>query len=76
MQQDTSNVRIMRENPYARPLENAIRIAGGDTQLAEALRISTQALSSWLAGESAPPMRTYMAALHLVGRSSLRSRAA
>ena len=73
---DTSIVRVARENPYVRPLENAIRVVGGDEQLAAALRISTQALSSWLSGEATPPMRTYMAAIHLVGRSSLRRRAA
>jgi hypothetical protein len=73
---DTSNVRVARENPYIRPLENARRIAGGDEQLAEALRISTEALSKWLSGETTPPMRTYMAAIHLAGRSSLRRRTA
>lgn len=69
-------VRIMRENPYVRPLEHARRVAGGDEQLAAALHISTEALSRWLSGESSPPMRTYMAALHLVGRSSPKSRTA
>ena len=73
---DTSTVRLTRENPYARPLENAIRAADGDAQLAEALRTSTEALSKWLSGEASPPMKTYMAALHLAGRSSLRRRAA
>jgi transcriptional regulator with XRE-family HTH domain len=73
MYQNT-NVRVMRENPYVRPLENARRVAGGDEQLAAALRTSTQALSRWLSGEVPPPMKTYMAALHLVGRSSLKSR--
>ena len=71
---ENTNVRILRENPYVRPLENARRVAGGDEQLAEALRISKEALSRWLSGEVRPPMKTYMAALHLVGRSSLRSR--
>jgi hypothetical protein len=40
------------------------------------LRTSTEALSKWLSGEATPPMRTYMAAIHLVGRNSLRRRAA
>ena len=74
MHQERS-VRFMRENPYARPLETARRVAGGDEQLAAMLRISTETLSSWLSGDSAPPMKTYMAAIHLVGRSTLRSRA-
>ena len=74
--QDISNVRITRENPYVRPLENAMRVAGGDQQLAEVLRISTETLSRWLSGEVSPPMKTYMAAVHLVGRSTLKSRAA
>lgn len=65
------NVRLMRDNPYMRPLEHARRVAGGDEQLAAALRTSTAALSKWLSGEVSPPMKTYMAALHLVGRSSL-----
>lgn len=73
---DDSNVRLILENPYVRPLENARRVAGGEEQLAAALRISTETLSTWLSGEAAPPMRTYMAAIHLVGRSSLRSRTA
>jgi len=74
--QDISSVRLTRENPYVRPLENARRVAGGDEQLAEVLRISTETLSRWLSGEVSPPMKTYMAAVHLVGRSSLKSRAA
>ncbi|HEY7240270.1 MAG TPA: hypothetical protein VH600_13945 [Burkholderiales bacterium] len=73
--QDT-NVRLMRENPYVRPLETARRVAGGDEQLAEALRISTETLSRWLSGEVSPPMKSYMAAVHLVGRSSMKARAA
>ena len=71
---DNTNVRLMRENPYVRPLENARRVAGGEEQLAAALRTSKEALSQWLSGEVPPPMRTYMAALNLVGRRSLRSR--
>ena len=67
------NVRFTRENPYVRPLENAMRIAGGDRQLAAALRISRKTLSSWLSGETPPPMKTYMAAIHLVGRSNTSS---
>ena len=74
--QDNINVRLMRENPYVRPLENARRVAGGEEQLAEVLRISTETLSRWLSGEVSPPMKSYMAAIHLVGRSSMRSRAA
>ena len=66
-------VRFTRENPYVRPLENAIRVAGGNKQLAATLRISTKTLSSWLAGEAPPPMKTYMAAIHLVGRSNVNS---
>jgi transcriptional regulator with XRE-family HTH domain len=74
--QDNINVRLMRENPYVRPLENARRVAGGEEQLAEVLRISKETLSRWLSGEVSPPMKSYMAAIHLVGRSSMRSRAA
>jgi hypothetical protein len=73
---DNTNVRFLRENPYVRQLENARRIAGGDKQLAAALSTSTKALSKWLSGEMPPPMKTYMAAIHLAGRSSLKSRAA
>jgi hypothetical protein len=71
-----TNVRLLRENPYVRPLENARRVAGSDEQLAAALSTSTETLSRWLSGEVAPPMKTFMAAVHLVGRSSLKSRAA
>ena len=70
------SVRFMRENPYVRPLETARRVAGGEEQLAAALRTSTELLSSWLSGETPPPMKTYMTAIHLVGRSRLRSRTA
>ena len=73
---DTSNVRFLRENPYVRQLENARRAAGGDKQLAAALSTSTRVLSKWLSGEAPPPMKTYMAAIHLAGRSTLRTRAA
>lgn len=65
-------VRIMRENPYVRPLERARQLAGGEEELAAALRTSTEALSKWLSGELTPPMRTYMVALHLMARSSAR----
>lgn len=71
-----TNVRVMRENPYVRPLENARRVAGGDEQLAFALNASVEALSSWLSGEAPPPMKTYMAALQLVGRGRLSRRGA
>jgi DNA-binding transcriptional regulator YiaG len=73
---DTSNVRLLRENPYVRQLENARRVAGGEKQLAAQLSTSTRALSKWLSGEAPPPMRTYMAAIHFAGRSSLKSRTA
>jgi hypothetical protein len=69
-----TNVRILRENPYLRPLENARRVAGGDEQLAQALSTSKEALSRWLSGEARPPMKTYMAAMHLAARGSLRTR--
>lgn len=72
---DNTQIRLVRENPYIRPLENARRLAGGDEQLAAALRTSPQALSKWLSGEAPPPPRTYMEALNLVWRSSLKSRA-
>jgi transcriptional regulator with XRE-family HTH domain len=74
--QENSTVRVMRDNPYVRPLENARRLAGGDEQLAEVLSTSTETLSRWLSGEAQPPMKTFMAAVHLVGRSSLKSRTA
>ena len=67
-------VRIVRENPYVRPLQSARRVAGGDEQLAEALRTSTEALSRWLSGEVRPPMKTYMTAVYLAGRSNLKNR--
>lgn len=67
-----TNVRVLRENPYVRQLEHARRVAGGEKQLAAALSTSTKALSKWLSGEAPPPMKTYMAALHFAGRSSLR----
>jgi hypothetical protein len=71
---ENSNVRLLRESPYVRQLEHARRVAGGDKQLAVALHTSRKALSSWLSGKEAPPMKTYMAALHLAGRNSLKGR--
>jgi len=68
-------VRLMRENPYVRPLERARQLAGGEEELAAALRTSTEALSKWLSGELAPPMKTYMVALHLVGRGGVKRQA-
>ena len=65
-------VRLMRENPYVRPLERAKQLAGGDEELAAALSTSKEALSKWLSGEVPPPMKTYMAAVKLVGRSALK----
>ncbi len=67
-------VRLMLENPYVRPLERARQLAGGDEQLAAALSTSTEALSKWLSGEAAPPMKTYMVALNLVARSTTKVR--
>jgi hypothetical protein len=72
---DNSNVRLLRESPYVRQLEHARRVAGGDKQLAVALRTSRKALSSWLSGKEPPPMKTYMAALHLAGRNNMKGRA-
>jgi hypothetical protein len=68
----TISVRLMRENPYVRPLQRATQVAGGEEQLAAALSTSTEALSKWLSGELPPPMKTYMAALNLVARSSAK----
>ena len=73
---DHSTVRLMRESPYVRQLENARRAAGGDEKLAAALSTSQKALSTWLSGEVPPPMKTYMTAVHLAGRNSFRSRTA
>ena len=72
---DNTQIRLVRENPYVRPLENARRVAGGDEQLAAALRTSPEALSRWLSGEVPPPPRAYMEALNLVWRSSFKGRA-
>jgi hypothetical protein len=68
---DNRTVHLMRENPYVRQLENARRVAGGDKQLAAALSTSKKALSKWLSGEVPPPMKAYMAAVHLAGRKQL-----
>jgi hypothetical protein len=68
------NVRLTRENPYVRPLEQARRAAGGDEELAAALSTSTEMLSTWLSGETPPPMKAYVAAMNLVARNRLRSR--
>ena len=69
-------VRLTRESPYVRQLENASRVAGGKKELAAALSTSPKALARWLSGEAPPPMKTYMAAIYFAGRNSLKSRTA
>lgn len=60
----------MRENRYARTLRRAIEIAGGERELAALLRTSPELLAKWLAGELAPPIKAYLAALELVMREA------
>ena len=66
-------VRFIRENPYVRTLERARKLAGGDDELAAALRTSSEVLSKWLSGELPPPMKAYMTTVELVARCSSSS---
>ena len=53
--------------PQVRTLQLALDNYGGETAfLAEALGVSVEVLSSWLAGNGAPPLEIHLAALDLV----------
>ena len=57
MPSDTACIRI---------LQRALRLLGGESQLAAALYVSPEVLSKWLSGEARPTTKAYFAALDLV----------
>lgn len=57
-----------------RILQRALELVGGKEQLATALHVSPDVLSTWLAGQARPPMKAYFAALDLVTSHLERSR--
>jgi hypothetical protein len=56
----------MRDNRYVGTLQRALELVGGIEQLATALHTSPEALSMWLSGQMAPPIKPYLAALEIV----------
>ena len=56
----------MSDTRYARTLQRAIQIVGGEQELATLLRTSPDVLAKWLSGVVAPPIKAYLAALQLV----------
>jgi len=60
----------MPENRYVRTLRRAVELAGGEDELAAVLRTSPEVLRLWLAGEIAPPLKKYLAALELVTQAA------
>jgi len=59
---------IGSEARYARTLEQAMQVAGGEEQLARILHTSPDLLRRWLAGHAQPPLNKYITALQLVTR--------
>jgi hypothetical protein len=57
---------------YARTLQQAAKVVGGEASLASALNVPPEALRRWLAGEEPPPIEVHLAALDLVTRRSGR----
>jgi hypothetical protein len=56
-----------------RTLTRAVELAGGQVELASALRTSPEVLSMWLCGKIAPPLKTYLLALEMVSADSRSS---
>lgn len=54
---------------YARTLQQAAEVVGGEENLATTLDVAPEALRRWLSGEESPPIQFHLAALDLVTRS-------
>jgi hypothetical protein len=52
--------------PQMRTLARAVEDCGGQTELAEVLRVSLEDLTRWLSGEAALPVSLYVRVLDLV----------
>jgi hypothetical protein len=59
---------------YARTLQQAAEVVGGEANLASALNVSPKALRRWLEGEESPPIQVHLAALNLVTRRAGKPR--
>lgn len=53
---------------YARTLQQAAEVVGGEANLATALQVPPHALRRWLEGEESPPIQVHLAALDLITR--------
>jgi hypothetical protein len=55
-----------RETTYVRTLHRACLLLGGLAQLADHLKVSDSALSSWLEGREDPPESVFLAAVEII----------
>ena len=60
--------------PKIRTLVRAVQVLGGETRLAAALGVSSEALAEWLSGAVCPHDDAYFAALDIVARSHFFAR--
>lgn len=56
----------MPPSVYSRTFLKAAELAGGPKKLARALRVPLSELEKWIAGESVPPMPSFLKAVDLV----------
>ena len=56
----------MVDKVYARTLQKAAELSGGQKQLARMLRVPLAELEKWIAGEAAPPMSVFLKAIDFV----------
>lgn len=57
---------------YASTLRQAAELLGGEENLANALKVSPEALRPWLKGEEPPPIEVHLATLDLLTREAER----
>ena len=56
----------MVDKVYARTLQKAAELSGGQKQLARTLRVPLAELEKWIAGEDTPPMSVFLKAIDFV----------
>ncbi len=56
----------MVDKVYARTLQKAAELSGGQKQLARTLRVPLAELEKWIAGEATPPMSVFLKAIDYV----------
>jgi len=63
---------MLGSTPQTRTLIRALERCGGEIALANALGVTVEAISGWLAGDNVPP-DIYLSALDIVAMGSLGS---